>query len=226
MNFEEINSKFDNLQIEGHFISKKFDKKNFQSSYNLNLMNNKKIIIPQQTHSANVKFSDLPGSIPRCDGVFTSNPELVCSLKVADCMPIYFAHKSKIIFGLVHAGWRGLTSGILKNTGKLLKNLKYELKNFDIVIGPSIQDCCFEIADDIKDHFSEQYLQIKTNGKYRVNIQNIAVDFLIKIGFSKQAIHIIDDCTFCMEEFYYSFRRDNGTQDRMVALIRYKNHNN
>ena len=98
MKFGEINSKFKNLQIETHFISKNFDKKLFKPSFNFNLVKNKKIIIPQQTHSSNVKFSDLPGSISRCDGIFTSNPNLVCSLKVADCMPIYFAHKSKIFF--------------------------------------------------------------------------------------------------------------------------------
>ena len=72
-------------------------------------------------------FQILPGQLDNCDGVFTSNPKVVCSIKVADCMPIFFAHQYLPFYGVVHAGWKGLTNGILKNTSVLLKNMKFKL---------------------------------------------------------------------------------------------------
>ena len=40
--------------------------------------------------------------------------KLVCSIKVADCLPIYFVNNVSKTLGLLHAGWRGLSSGIIK----------------------------------------------------------------------------------------------------------------
>ena len=56
-----------------------------------------------------MNFSNTPGKLDNCDGVFTSNPKVVCSIKVADCMPIFFAHQYLSFYGVVHAGWKGLT---------------------------------------------------------------------------------------------------------------------
>ena len=38
----------------------------------------------------------------------TDNHENVCSIKVADCMPIFFGHCTIPVFGVIHVGWRGL----------------------------------------------------------------------------------------------------------------------
>ena len=56
----------------------------------IKVFNGKDFLIPNQIHSNNVNFSNKPGQINKCDGVFTSNPNVVCSIKVADCMPIFF----------------------------------------------------------------------------------------------------------------------------------------
>ena len=103
--------------------------------------NSKRLIIPQQTHSNNITFCESERKIPNCDGAFSDSSKNVCSIQVADCMPIYFAHKSEIVFGLIHAGWRGLVNGILSKSAYTLTEKKYNLKEFEILIGPSIQSC-------------------------------------------------------------------------------------
>ena len=49
-------------------------------------------------------------------------------------MPIYFAHCSKNVYGLVHAGWRGLVYGILESTSQLILENGYKLHDFEILL--------------------------------------------------------------------------------------------
>ena len=179
----------------------------------------KQFLIPKQTHSKNIIFSNKPGKIDNCDGVFTSNPKVVCVIKVADCMPIFFAHKFRLFYGVVHAGWRGLTNGILKSTPTLFMKHKLRLDEIDIYIGPSIQKCCFEVSEDIIDKFPLWSIRPKRSGKFMVNLQKIAFEDLRSIGFSKKRIKINSDCSFCKESNYYSYRRDGEKTGRMIGII-------
>ena len=81
---------------------------------------NSSVAIPIQTHSVNVKKVSKAGNFCNVDGLFTSNSSILCSIKVADCMPVFFIHKTKFFYGIVHVGWRGLVGGILRSTLKTL----------------------------------------------------------------------------------------------------------
>ena len=178
------------------------------------------LVIPKQTHSTNVSFVKSVKPIENCDGVFTDKKDIVCSIQVADCMPIYFAHCSKNVYGLVHAGWRGLVYGILESTSQLILENGYKLHDFEIFIGPSIQKCCFEISDDIVGNFKIEYVTPnKKNGKYKVDLQYQARREMIQIGFKKNQIKVSTDCTYCFQEKYHSFRRDGKNSGRMIGLI-------
>ena len=107
---------FQNKKIDAVFshssfpISNSSDVKNFAKVSGFNF---DKLIIPGQIHSDNVEIRNKPGLVRNCDGVFSHDISLTCSIKVADCMPIYFVHKSYPIFGLVHVGWKGLSKKFL-----------------------------------------------------------------------------------------------------------------
>ena len=178
------------------------------------------LVIPKQTHSTNVSFVKSVKTIENCDGVFTDEKNIVCSIQVADCMPIYFAHYSKNVYGLVHAGWRGLVYGILKSTSLLILENGYQLHDFEIFIGPSIQKCCFEIRDDIVGNFKIECVNpTQEIGKYKVDLQHQARREMIQIGFKKKQIKVSTDCTYCSQEKYHSFRRDGKNSGRMIGLI-------
>ena len=177
------------------------------------------LLNPKQTHSTNVVLWEKPGSVMDTDGIFTSNPKLVCSIQVADCMPVYFAHKNKPFFGLVHAGWRGLVHGILLQSAKCIKENEKALSDFDILIGPSIQNCCFEVSDDVIDQFDSRFVEKKKDGKYRIDLQKMALSQLVKSGFQSEKITILNECTFCNEHKYHSYRRNGNKAGRMIGLL-------
>lgn len=177
------------------------------------------IAIPNQTHSVNVRKTTIGGEIFNTDGVFSFNPKVVCSIKVADCLPIFFAHKTELLFGIVHVGWRGLVNGIISKSIKLIKNEKVSLKNIDVFIGPSIQACCFEVGNDIIDRFDAKFINRSSKSKYLVNLQGIAKKKIEQEGILKKYIKVSKDCTFCQFERYFSFRREGDKSGRMFGLI-------
>ena len=214
--------KISNKTIKIKFFSKKFFIQNSIDKLDFSLFkefDQKHFLIPKQTHSKNIFFSNSPGQIDNCDGVFTSNPRVVCLIKVADCMPIFFAHKSMPFYGVVHAGWKGLTKGILKGTSIFFTEHKLKLNEIDIYIGPSIQKCCFEVSKDIIDKFPTWSIRPKKSGKFMVNLQKIACEELKSIGFDKKRIKINSDCSFCKKNNYYSYRRDGEKTGRMIGVI-------
>ena len=111
---EDIKAVFSlrSFKTDGEIGCKAFSKKVGFNSQNL--------IVPNQTHSTNVNFVSTAKVISNCDGIFTNEKNIACSIQVADCMPIFVAHLSKNVFGLVHAGWRGLVNGILERSARLI----------------------------------------------------------------------------------------------------------
>ncbi len=221
-NWSDYSHLFQNKGIDAIFshssfpVLKSSDLKNFAeaSGFNFN-----KLIIPTQIHSNYVEIRNKPGLIENCDGVFSFDINLICSIKVADCMPIYFVHKSCPVFGLVHVGWKGLSKKIISVVGSKLIDNNWELSEFEILIGPSIQQCCFEVDENIIDKFEIDFLIKNINGKFSVNLQLLAKKELIQIGFNGKNIMIDNQCSCCDKQKFFSYRRDNNNTGRMIALL-------
>ena len=221
-NWLKISTSFTNQKIKAMFSLKSLaEGQNLSRQLFANAVgfNSKNLIIPEQTHSNNVAFCERKGTIPNCDGVFSDSPENVCSIQVADCMPIFFAHTSKLVFGLVHTGWRGLVNGILNKSAFILTEKQYDLMDFEILIGPSIQKCCFEVRQDVIGQFDSQFITPKSNDKFQVDLQKSAYNSLCQLGFDNNKIKIMTDCTFCLYTMYHSYRRNGKKAGRMIGLI-------
>ena len=221
-NWVKISTSFTNEKIKAVFSLKSSDtvqEASRQSFAKAVGFNSKRLIIPQQTHSNNIIFCESERKIPNCDGSFSDSSKNVCSIQVADCMPIYFAHKSEIVFGLIHAGWRGLVNGILSKSAFILTEKKYNLMEFEILIGPSIQSCCFEVRNDVVDQFDRQFIIPKSDEKFQVDLQQSAYNSLSQFGFDINKITIMNDCTFCLDSMYHSYRRSGNNAGRMIGLI-------
>ena len=182
-----------------------------------------KLVTINQIHSAEILIADSPGFYGSADGIINKGGNLVCSIKVADCLPIYFVNDLSKTIGIVHAGWRGISSGIIEKFVKSIEVCNENVSEFYVLIGPSIQSCCFEIMDDVLDSFdSKFYTSIKKN-KYSVDLQAWTVDQLIKFGFSQEKINNINKCTFCLDNLYHSYRRDDSKSGRMYAVLGWLN---
>ena len=66
------------------------------------------------------KASDNIGS---ADGLVTKSSELVLGITTADCIPLIFFDNQNGIIGICHAGWKGLSNGIIENTIEILRKI-------------------------------------------------------------------------------------------------------
>ena len=172
-----------------------------------------------QIHSPDIILASKPGFYKNKDGILNQGGSMVCAIQVADCLPIFFVNKISKTIGLIHAGWRGISLGIISKTIKQIINLKEDIADYHVLIGPSIQSCCFEIKSDVLKYFDSNFYNKKSNNKFTVNLQSWAVSQLSLNGIILEKIKVIKKCTHCLESNYHSYRRDGSKSGRMFACI-------
>ena len=128
------------------------------------------LAIPEQVHSVGVKWVDAPGKYSGIDGLITSKTNLILSLKVADCVPVYLFEPQKNIAGLVHSGWRGTVGGIISNSIELMQKKGADKGLILVYMGPAIGNCCYEVDAEVADNFDKKSKRKLENGKWRVGL--------------------------------------------------------
>ena len=161
------------------------------------------------------------------DAAVTNIPNEVLAILTADCMPVLFASKSGGVIGAAHAGWRGLSAGVLENTLQEMLALSPGINPKDIVVwmGPAIGPTAFEVGEDVLQAFATQGQTILSkaftpidgnSGKYLANLYLLARERLRSMGIEQ--IDGGDFCTFNDSERFFSYRRDKET-GRFASFI-------
>src|SRR3989338_3440461 len=154
------------------------------------------------------------------DGLITTAPNLFICLTVADCFPVYFWPKEKNFVGLAHAGWRGVSGNII---GKMVEKIKLEFsclpEDLMAAIGQGIRQCHFEVKEDVLSKFSDFAEQMATrNGRTYIDLVAIIKHQLISAGIPHENITDAGECTYCLPQKYFSYRRDKTSPlDVMLA---------
>jgi polyphenol oxidase len=159
------------------------------------------------------------------DAVVSRTRGLVCGVKIADCMPVLFAADDGSVVGAAHAGWRGLSSGVLENTIAAMDVAPSKLVAW---LGPCIGRSMFEVGEDVRTAFLDRaaseskpateaaFVPRETPAKYLCDLVAIARERLRAAGVER--VTVCGDCTMSETTKYFSHRRDKTT-GRMAALI-------
>ena len=224
--FEEINSykvlKSDLGVKEGVnycFTTKTLPSLNKDEWGNVIFPNSQKIISPQQTHSDNIEIVDECLEYPDTDGLIVTQKNIPIALRFADCTPIIFYDTENKIGAISHAGWRGTAQKIGPKTIEKMR-LKFDTKSENVIaiIGPAIGLCCYEVSDEVRGKLLETVTDTTnlTNGK-NVDLKQINKRLLEEFGVTK--IDVCPYCTSCDNDLFYSYRKENGTQERHYAML-------
>ena len=173
-----------------------------------------------QVHGITVIDADREaGTIPRADASVAFLPHLVCAVLTADCLPVLFARMDGKAVGVAHAGWRGLSGGVLETTVKRLG----PADQLVAWLGPAIGPTAFEVGDEVRDAFiakdslaSNAFLPGVERGKWWADIYLLAKQRLAAIGVTQ--VYGGGLCTVGDADRFFSYRRDRST-GRMAALI-------
>ncbi len=142
------------------------------------------------------------------DGLISDVPGIILAVSVADCAPVYLFDPRMRVIALVHAGWRGTVDKIAEGVVKKMIH-DYGSRSADIqaFIGPHIQECHFEVKEDVAEKFHDDDIELR-EAKIYVSLASAIRRQLLKVGLTGANIKISEECTYC-EEKYFSARRDN-----------------
>lgn len=182
-------------------------------------------------HGTNVEFIDRsmagegilrPHKMPFCDGLVVTDSSVAAVTLHADCNPIFFADKKGRAAGVCHAGWRGTLGGVTENIMAKLRGLGVEPKDVLFAVGPSIGVCCFEVQEDVSSLFLEKYgnqVVEEREGAQYVDLWKVLAIQFEALGVPAENVTFSMLCTYCMDELFYSHRRDKGATGAMGSFM-------
>lgn len=169
-----------------------------------------------------------PAVVQEADAFCTAVPGAVCTVLVADCLPVLLAHRSGRAVAAAHAGWRGLAGqggfGVLESAlHALAQTLQQPL---EVVapetlawLGPCIGPTAFEVGDEVAEAFCRHdqasaacFAAGAAPGKHWADLAGLARRRLDRLGVV--AVYGNDSsgtwCTVGNPLRFFSHRRDTG----------------
>ncbi len=181
----------------------------------------------EQIHGTKVVEAQRDGLMRTADASFTRQSQLPCAIMTADCLPILLCDQSGSQVAAVHAGWRSLAKGIVRDT---LKQFSSPASQVMAYLGPAISQKHFEVGIDVLEGFYDKALSpehceaisqafrpsANKPMKFNADLYQLARAELTQLGV--ESISGGEFCTYHDADRFYSFRRD-GQTGRMVSLI-------
>lgn len=178
-----------------------------------------RLAIPQQVHSADVKIVEEPGYYRGFDGLITNKKNVFLIVSTADCFPVMIYDKSKQVIAGIHSGWRGTQKAIVTNAIDMMsKEFNSSTDDMLVYIGPGISKDKFETGSDVANLFDSRY-RTEANGKYFIDIKQIILDQLKEKGIPGNNIESSELCSYGSSGYLHSYRRDRDKSGRMFSVI-------
>jgi len=172
----------------------------------------------KQVHSNRAVKAD-PQHCPVADASWTDASGIACAVLTADCLPVLFCDLAGTRVAAAHAGWRGLSAGMLEATVAAMGVPGNELMAW---LGPAIGPDAFEVGGEVREAFVSQhgaataaFIPSRNAGRYMADIYHLARIRLAACGVT--AVSGGGFCTFNDPRFY-SYRRAPST-GRFASLI-------
>lgn len=167
------------------------------------------------------------------DGICTNMKNNILATVNADCILLIFFDPIKKVIANTHSGWRGTLQRIaVKTVDKMVKQYECNPKNIICCICPSIRKCHFEVEQDVKNKFVEEFRDISNledmieetihNKKWNIDTVGINEILLEKEGVKRENIIDSGICSVCNCDIIHSYRvegKGNGLNTAIIELV-------
>ena len=161
------------------------------------------------------------------DGLITNKKNLAICATNADCIVLMMYDKNKKVIANVHSGWRGTLQKVSSKTVDRMEEI-YGCNPKDIIccISPSIRKCHFEVDEDVKSMFENQFGNIteflNKGEKWHIDTVQINKEMLKEKGLREENIIDSKICTVCNSELIHSYRGSNHNNGLEMGIIELK----
>ncbi len=179
-----------------------------------------------QVHSCSVAraVDALAARVP-ADAVTSPRGGCAVLVRVADCVPVLIADPSSGHVAAVHAGWRGVVSGIVPAAVDALRAIGADVRACVAVVGPCISAKHFEIGPEVAEalvavDLGSCVVAPGVHGpKHHADLVAAVALQLARAGVARESIDAEPPCTYADHARFFSYRRDGAASGRLAALI-------
>lgn len=175
----------------------------------------------RQVHGTTVAVEP-GGDEPEADAAVTRTRGSVLAILTADCLPVVIAARDGSAIAAAHAGWRGLSAGVLEATVAAMDAPADRLVAW---LGPAAGPQAYEIGQEVFDAFvardrrAAACFAATRPGHWRVDLSALARQRLAGAGV--RDVHGGGWCTISDPARFFSHRRDQrGGRMATLAWIR------
>lgn len=209
-------------------------KENYKRFFNACNIDKDSFVCGKQVHGNQVMQVFIEDAAPaygydslfEADGYVTNIPGIPLCIFTADCIPLLLSDEDNQVVAAIHCGWRSTVADIEKNAIEKMLILGAEKNTIKASIGPAIEKCCFEVGAEVIDAVNN-LLGDQTNGlyekkeneKYMLNLKGVLKRRLLQLGILEDNIEIINECTMCNPDKYWSHRYTAGERGSQANVI-------
>lgn len=188
------------------------------------------LVIMGQVHGTRVQdVSEMNETLelPHTDGIVrkarVGEPPVFVGVRVADCVPIFAVDSKTRIYGVAHAGWKGVLGKVTVNLLQKMKSLGAEKSNIRIFVGPHICPTCYSVQDDRARRFLSAYsthvVKQTDKGNFLDLAKAIRTDCLAE-GIPEDHMETSEICTSCGRWPSFSYRKNKGVlEGEMMGIL-------
>jgi len=172
------------------------------------------LALNRQVHSPTVHRARAAARGEPGDGLWSDERGVSMLAMSADCLPIAVARTGGAPgLAVLHAGWRGLSEGVVAaGVARLCESRQSSA--LAAIVGPAIGPCCYEVGPDVSSLFDPD---LTRDGK--LDLWTAAERALLAAGVGR--VERVDLCTRCHPDLFFSHRRDGrarGVQGVLGAV--------
>jgi len=183
-----------------------------------------------QVHGINViatRSPRLPGEPhQKADAIMTDHSEVALLMLFADCVPIFLYDPIHRAIALVHAGWQGTITRVVRHAVLRMKD-QYGTKPQDLLagVGPSICQKHYEVGEEVAERVrtefqeSDDLLSYPENGRAHFDLWQANRQILLECGLQLHHIQVAEVCTVEDSSRWYSHRGERGKTGRFGAVL-------
>jgi YfiH family protein len=175
----------------------------------------------RQVHGADVVpvLSPGDGAGATADAAVTDVAGAALAVLTADCAPVAFVSAEGVI-GVAHAGWRGVTAGVLERTVATMRSLG--ATRVGAILGPCIRAECYEFGEEdlaaVADRLGDGVRATSAEGRPSLDLPAAVREALARAGVAVDVdLTDVGICTACSPD-HYSWRAGRDTA-RQAAVV-------
>lgn len=189
------------------------------------------VVSVKQVHGTDALVLDRPVKVGETiaggwDALITNRPQVLLTVRTADCVPVLVHDPMSKVVAAVHAGWRGAIAGILPKTLSILRRrFGSNPLRMQIGIGPSVGPCCYEVDEPVLERLRAGFPGWRTvirevgGRRAMLDLQDLLWRQAASAGVPEEHIRAVRVCTVCHPALFYSYRREGTVLGTMVSGI-------